>query len=204
MLPPIRAGEPRAPKDAARKRRPALDCSRPPALFSFEGRSRSAHSRCRLCRLCTCSAQPARPTFFRRAPELRPNPKIRFIAEPHCCNPTGRLIAASESLRLPWPGTEIPNPQVEYRATLQPCSVESICCRLSTRHAVTGLASTRIVERSHGPPLMDSISPDGKPSGSSATHASCLSRQDRASSGAMVGAEPSAHKAPTIPHLETK
>lgn len=49
----------RDPKDAARKRRPALDCSRPPALFSFEGRSRNARHRCRCRRLCVRSAQPA-------------------------------------------------------------------------------------------------------------------------------------------------
>lgn len=48
------------PKDAARKRRPALDCSRPPALFSFEGRSRNARHRCRCRSLCVRSAQPAR------------------------------------------------------------------------------------------------------------------------------------------------
>jgi len=48
------------------------------------------------------------------------------------------------------------------------------------------------------------IGPDGKPSGSSATHASCLSRPPPSKLGARVKAEPSAHKAPTIPHLETK
>lgn len=174
----VRAGEPRAPKDAARKRRPALDCSRPPALFSSLREEVDTRGT-----VTAAVASKSAPSHLRHPRVMRAGPEGPVRAQRHTVAISWvglfRVRIASDTAV----GTEVPT------SSRSPCDAAAMqrridflaACRPATPSPVwrqPGLSNGR-TDRCRWNPT----GPDGKPSGSSATHASCLSRRLRASSG---------------------
>jgi len=140
----------RVPKDAARKRRPTwIAPSHPLCSLSLdEGEDRGDatvtgdHRR----DFAPCIHDPE---------TMWTGPKTCLVQQRHtvaisrvglqrCPNRFGYRRQRPRSLR-----------RLHSRATPLPSEGRIDYCRLSTRHSVTRVASTRVVERSHGPPLMD-------------------------------------------------